>query len=171
MTAVDAHDEQARHESGRRRDSRFTRLYGAAPWHLATMLALAAVTAYAVSRLVGDPALWRIAVWFVGAAVVWDLVLGPLYAVADAAWRPVSRRLQVRGVRPLNYVRVPVLLSSLLLLVYAPLVLQRSEGIYQAKSGLSQDPYLGRWLALTAALFALSAVAYVVALVRAGRRS
>ena len=171
MSAVDAHDEQARHESGRRRDTRFTRLYGASPWHLLAMLALGAVTAYVVSRLLDDPALIRIAIWFVGAAVVWDLVLGPLYAVADAAWRPASRRLRVRGVRPLNYVRVPVLLSSLLLLLYAPLVLQRSEGVYQAKSGLSQDPYLGRWLGITAVLFALSAVAYAVAVVRAGRRS
>ncbi len=164
-------EDDALHESGRRRDTRFTRLYGAAPWHLATMLALGAVTAYAVSRLLGDPALWKIALWFVGSAIVWDLLLGPLYAGADAALRPLSRRLRVRGVRPLNYVRVPVLLSSLLFLVYAPLILQRSESVYQLKAGLSQDPYLERWLAVTAVLFGVSAVLYAVAVVRAGRRS
>jgi hypothetical protein len=164
-------DDDALHESGRRRDTRFTRLYGAAPWHLATMLAFGAVTAYAVSRLLGDPGLWKIAIWFVGSAIVWDLLLGPLYAGGDAALRPLARRARVRGVPPLNYVRVPVLLSSLLLFVYAPLILQRSEGVFQAKAGLSQDPYLERWLAITAVLLSLSALAYAVAVLRAGRRS
>lgn len=162
-------DPDALHEAGRRRDTLMARRYGASAWHLVTMLGLAAVTAYAVSRLLGDPALIRIAAWFVGAAVVWDLLLGPLYAGADAALRPVSRRLRVQGVRPLNYVRVPALLSSLLLVVYAPLVLQRSEGVFSAKSGLSQDVYLGRWLGVTAALFGVSAVLYLVAVLRARR--
>lgn len=149
--------------------ARFARLYGARVWHLLVLLALAAVTAYAVSRLLDDPALWRIALWFVGAAVVWDLLLGPAYAAADAGLRAVLGRLRTRGVRPLNYVRVPAALSSLLLLVWAPLILQRSEGVYRAKTGLTQDPYLDRWLVVTAVLFAAAAAAYVVAVLRARR--
>lgn len=163
------HDEQARHEQGRRRDSRFTRLYGASPWHLLAMLALGAVTAYTASRLLDDPALWRIALWFVGAAVVWDLLLGPALAGADVVLRRLLGRRRPRGVRAVNYVRIPALLSGLLLLVYAPLVLRRSEPVFAAKAGLSQDPYLGRWLAVTAALFVASGLLYGIALLRARR--
>ena len=144
------------------------RLYGAAPWHLLVLLGLLAVTAYTGTRLLGDPALLRIAIWFVGAAVVWDLVLGPLVALAD---RGLQAALGRGHVPLLNHVRVPALLSGLLLLLFAPLVLQRSEGVYAAKTGLSQDPYLERWLAVTAVLFAASALAWVVALLRARRRA
>jgi hypothetical protein len=144
------------------------RLYGAAPWHLAALLALLAVTGYAASRLLGDPALLRIAVWFVGAAVVWDVVLGPLLALVD---RGLRAGLRGGRVPPLNFVRVPALLSGALLLVCAPLVLQRSEGVYAAKTGLTQDPYLARWLAVTAVLSLASALAYGVAVRWARRRS
>ena len=146
--------------------SRFGALYGAQPWHLLALLACFVVSAYAVSRVFGDrTALVRIAIWFVGAAVVWDLVLGPLYALADRGLRPL-RRVAVRGVAVRNYVRVPALVSSLLLLVWTPLIFQRSEQIYRLKAGLVQDPYLERWAAVTAVLFALSAVAYAVAVLR-----
>ncbi len=135
--------------------SAFRRLYGAAPWHLLTLLACFALTAYAVSRLLDSPALFRIALWFVGAAVVWDLLLGPAYALADRVLLPL-RRVAPRGVPLLNHVRVPALLSSLLLLIWTPLVFQRSEAIYRNKTGLTQDPYLERWVAVTVVLFAAS---------------
>ena len=142
----------------------FRRLYGASPWHLVALLAMLVVAGYTASRVLGDPALLRIAIWFVGAAVVWDLVLGPLLGLADLGLRAGLRRGRVPL---LNYVRVPALLSGLLLVMFAPLVLQRSEGVYAAKTGLSQDPYLARWLAVTAVLFVLSAVAWVLAARRA----
>ncbi len=62
-------------------------------------------------------------------------------------------------------------MSLLLLAVFAPLVLQRSEQRYSAKTGLTEDPYLERWAAVTAALFVLSALAYGLAVLRAHRRS
>lgn len=149
---------------------RFARRYGAAPWHLLVLLACFALTGYAVGRLLDDlPVLVRITLWFVGAAVVWDLLLGPALALADRGLTPLSR-VRVRGVAVLNYVRVPVLLSTLLLLVWAPLILQRSEATFRVKSGLSQDPYLARWAAVTAVLLALSAAAYALAVLRARRR-
>ena len=150
--------------------SRFGRLYGAHAWHLAVLIALLAGTAYVVSRLLGDPQLFRIGLWFVGAAVVWDLVLGPLLALGDRVLRAVLGRVRRNGVRPLNYVRFPVLVSLILLVVWAPLILQRSEGVYRAKSGLTQDPYLERWLVVTAVLLLTSAVVFVLAAVRSDRR-
>lgn len=149
--------------------SAFARRYGAQPWHLLALLACFAVTGYSVSRLLGDStALVRITVWFVGAAVVWDLVVGPLLAAADRGLRPLHR-LRLRGVPALNFVRVPALLSGLLLLVWAPLVLRRSEAVYESKSDLPVEPYLGRWAAVTVALVLASAVAYAVAVLRARR--
>jgi hypothetical protein len=141
----------------------FRRLYGASPWHLVALLGCFALTAYSVSRLLGElPVLLRIAIWFVGAALVWDLVLGPALALADRLLRPLAR-LRVPA---LNHVRVPALVSLLLLVVWLPVILQRSEGVFRVKAGLTQDPYLGRWLAITAVLFAASGLLYAVAVLR-----
>ncbi|MCW2680325.1 MAG: hypothetical protein JWM62_1726 [Frankiales bacterium] len=153
----------------------FRRLYGASPWHLVALLACFALTAYAVSRLLEDlPVLLRIALWFVGAALVWDLVVGPALALADRLLRRLlGRRAGERQrlrVPALNYVRIPGLVSLLLLAVWLPVILQRSEQVFRSKAGLSQDPFLGRWVAITLVLFAASAVAYVVAVLRSRRR-
>ncbi len=149
---------------------RFSRLYGARPWHLLSLLASFALTAYTVRRLLDEAsAVVQIALWFVGGAVVWDLVLGPALALADRAVRPRPSGMRVRGLSPLNHLRVPVLLSSLLLLLFAPLVFQRSEQRYQASAGLLQDPYLERWAAVTLSLFTLSALVYAVAVLRTHR--
>lgn len=146
------------------------RRYGASPWHLVALLGCFALSAYTASRLLGEPALLRIAIWFVGAAVVWDLVLGPAFALLDRLLQRGTGRLRAAGVPVLNFVRVPAALSLLLLLVWAPLVLQRSQDVYAAKTGLSQDPYLGRWLAVTVALFAGSAALLALTAVRRARR-
>lgn len=61
-----------------------------------------------------------------------------------------------------NYVRVPALLSGLLLLVFAPGILRRGGQAFGRASGLDQSPDLGRWLAITAVLFLGSAVVYAV---------
>ncbi|MCW2713465.1 MAG: hypothetical protein JWN88_512 [Frankiales bacterium] len=145
------------------------RLYGASPWHLVALLGCFGLTAYAVSRLREDPALLRIALWFVGAAVVWDLVVGPLLALVDRGLRPLRGspgRLPV-----INHVRVPALTSALLLLVWAPVILQRSEPVFRTKAGLDLDDYLGRWLVITAVLFVASALVYAVRRARRGPRT
>jgi hypothetical protein len=139
--------------------------YGASGWHLAALLGCFALTGYTVTRLTADTSsLLQIVIWFVGAAVVWDLVLGPALALAD---RGLSRA--VPRVPALNYLRFPAGLSLLLLAVFAPLIFSRSESRYRAKTGLTEDPYLERWAAVTAALFAASAMAYGVRVVRARR--
>ncbi len=141
------------------------RRYGASGWHLTALLGCFALTGYTGSRLVADTSsLLQIVLWFVGAAVVWDLVLGPALALADRGLRSA-----VPDVRALNHLRFPAGLSLLLLAVFAPLILQRTESRYSAKTGLTEDPYLERWLAITAVLFAASAVAYAVRVRRARR--
>lgn len=144
------------------------RAYGAGPLHLVAVLACLVVAGYAVTRVLGDlPVLLRIAVWFVGAAVAWDLGLGPLMALVDRGLRTVLRR-PVGGVVPLNFVRVPLLLSAVLLLVSAPLVLRRSP-VYAGRTALDQQVYLGRWLAVVAVLCAGAALLFLVAVVRRRR--
>ena len=140
--------------------SRFVRLYGTHPWHLLILVLCFALSAYAILRIVDDPALLRIAVWFVGAALVWDLLLGPALALGDRLLQPLAR------VGALNHVRVPALGSLLLLGVWAPVIFQRSEGVFRIKTGLGQDPFLGRWVAITAVLFAASAVLWGVGRLR-----
>lgn len=141
--------------------------YGASPLHLLLVLCSFALTVYAGIRLLdGDTLL--VAVWFVGAALVHDLLLLPLYTVTDRGLQVLLRR-SPGGAGPaaatgggwINYVRVPAFLSLLLLLVWYPLILERVDH-YTSFTGLDSGVYWGRWLLITAALFAASALCLVV---------
>jgi ABC-type transport system involved in cytochrome c biogenesis permease component len=143
---------------------RLRQAYGAHPLHLLSLLACFALAGYAALQASRDPLAWRMGLWFLGALIAHDLVLFPLYALVDrslSAALPRRRRLPSLG--GINYVRVPALLSGLLLLMFFPVILRKSEGAYGAASGLDQSPYLARWLLVTGLLFATSAIAYVVA--------
>ncbi|MBO1416102.1 hypothetical protein J0670_16015 [Streptomyces sp. FH025] len=137
--------------------------------HLLVLLASFALAGYAVERLVSDRAL-AVVIWFVGAALAHDLILLPLYSLADLSAQSVLRHRheRARAVNWINYVRVPALLSGLLLLVWFPLVLDLSEP-YPGATGLSETVYLGRWLAISGVLFAAAAVCLAVKLRRTGR--
>lgn len=139
---------------------RITRWYGANPLHLLALLACFALAGFAASQLVQSRPV-SVAVWFAGAVVGHDLVLMPLYSIADrsvlAAVR--HRRPSLPTVPWINYLRVPVGLSALLFLVWFPLIL-RLKTHYQESTTLSPDPFLWHWLAVTGALFLLSAAAY-----------
>ncbi len=104
-----------------------------------------------------------ITVWFVGAALIHDLVLLPLYAAADRALITVTAGRTAW----VNHIRVPAALSGLLLLVWFPLITGRVSERYASVSALSADGFAARWLLITAALFAGSAVLFAV---RVGRR-
>ncbi|MER7847888.1 hypothetical protein ABTZ03_28545 [Kitasatospora sp. NPDC096077] len=150
------------------RHTGISRWYGAGPLHLLALLASLALTGYAVQRLVVDRPL-AVAIWFVGAAVAHDLVLLPLYSIADLSARSVLRRrapARTAGVGWINHLRVPVFLSGLLLLVWFPLILDLSVP-YAGATGLSEGVYLGRWLAITGVLFGLSAVVLAIRIRRA----
>jgi hypothetical protein len=138
---------------------RLLRWYGANPLHLLAMLGCFALAGYAAARLVPYGPL-SIATWFLGAVIGHDLLLMPLYTLADRSAAAVIRHRAARlpALAWINYLRVPAALSGLLFLVWFPLIL-RLRTHYQASTTLSPDPYLWRWLAVTGALFLVSAVA------------
>lgn len=128
------------------------------PFHLLVLLCSFALCAYAGVRLL-DGDWFMVALWFVGAAVLHDLVLLPLYAAADRALvKGVGSR---RGVW-VHHLRVPAALSGLLLLVWFPLITGRVSERYAGVAGLSADGFLSRWLLVTAVLFGGSAVVFAV---------
>jgi hypothetical protein len=152
------------------------RVYGEGPLHLLVVVASFAIAAAAVvgwfersSDVVG------VLAWFIAAIVAHDLVLLPLYSLLDriAFGRSAGRVPRGSGfaVDPAPYVRVPAMLSGLLLLVFFPSIFKLGDSTFRIASGMSQSGYLARWLAAAGVMFALSAVAYAVALRRARRRA
>lgn len=154
---------------------KFVRFYGAHPLHLLTLGFAAALVGYLVYvagvRTFWNPGVWwqSIAVWFAGAVVVHDLILFPVYALADRSLRTGLAAVRGRvprmpAISPLNYIRVPVLGTALTFALFFPGIIEQGSSSFTAATGLTQDPYLGRWLALTACLFGVSAIAYALRL-------
>ncbi|WP_067469479.1 hypothetical protein [Actinomadura macra] len=144
--------------------------YGAAPLHLLALVICFALAGYAAVQTFPTSHWPWILVWFAGAAVGHDLIVFPLYALAD---RSLVRAL--RSVRPssaaapapvpaVNHIRVPALGAGLLFLLFFPLIIQKGRSSYLAATGRTQQAYLGHWLLITAALFALSALIYALRL-------
>jgi hypothetical protein len=149
---------------------RITHWYGANPLHLLALLACFALAGYAAAQLVSSRPV-GVAVWFLGAVVGHDLVLMPLYSIADRSVLAAVRHRapNLPAVPWINYLRVPAGLSALLLLVWFPLILRLTTR-YQQSTALSPDPFLWHWLAVTGALFLLSAGAFALRL-RAAHRA
>ena len=165
----------------RRLITRFAAFYGSNPLHLLGTVAAWALAGYAVIVL-GPHALWNskvwwqsIAVWFLAAVIGHDLVLFPLYALADRSLTAALAAMRNRRagpsprVSPLNYLRVPTLAAGLSLLLFFPGIIQQGKATYSAATGQSQEPFFGRWLLLVAALYGFSALAYAARLAIAGR--
>src|ERR1700736_2370208 len=142
----------------------FRRHYGSAPLHLLSLVASLAFAGYIVTRILAGTEGVRILVWFAGAAVAHDLILWPLYAIADRGAALAARRHPDRlpKVPWINHLRVPAVLSAVTLAVSFPLVFRWSEPAYHAASGLTETVYLGRWLLLTGVAFGASALLYAV---------
>jgi len=148
----------------------FARWYGSHPLHLLTLLAGFALCGYVVAVIkpvsLWNPDVWwqSIVVWFAAAIIAHDLVLFPVYALLDRLLpRPRPKAGPVRAKPPaLNYIRVPALGAGLTLLVFLPGIIEQGASTYTAATGQNQQPFLGRWLLLTAAMFAVSAVAYAI---------
>lgn len=157
---------------------RFAGYYGAHPLHLLTMLAGLALVGYIVATFklatLWNPGTWwqSIAVWFAAAVIGHDLVAFPVYSLVDRIFavrlgraRSGSREISVR-----NYLRIPAMGAALTLLIFLPGIIEQGASTYHAATGETQQPFLGRWLLLTAVMFALSAATYAVRLVLARRR-
>ena len=152
------------------------RFYGENPLHLLAMLGCFALVGYVVSFVYEDPSVTALLIWFVGAVLVHDLVLYPLYALADqplvlARWarrRGADRRPPL--VPAINHVRAPVLGSLVLGLIYLPTITRHGEDALRFTSGLGTAGIYRHWLLITAVLFLGSAVVYAVRLGIAARR-
>ncbi|WP_431983590.1 hypothetical protein [Streptomyces qinglanensis] len=164
-----ARDSGAARESGAGREPGAARKPGTAglrrllgsPFQIVLLLASFVLAGYAGVRFLADDWL-GVAVWFVGAALLHDLVLVPLYSLADRVPRLAGRYV--------NHLRIPALLSLLLLLVWFPLI----TGPADRYAGLTGRPdgnigYALHWLWLTVGLFAVSGLWLAVRTLR-GRR-
>jgi hypothetical protein len=144
--------------------------YGSSVLHLLAVLATMAVAGYAFVAIVARPNAINVLLWFGGAIIAHDLIAFPLYSglalIAGRAGGLDNERLDVRRAAALNHVRVPALLSAFALVVWFPLILGLSADRYRDDTALSASIYLGRWLLLTAALFAGSAIVYALRLRR-----
>ncbi|MGH2843192.1 MAG: hypothetical protein ACRDKL_06340 [Solirubrobacteraceae bacterium] len=141
----------------------FRRRYGAAPMHLVAHLLAFAIAAFALDRTVSGGDAKLLVGWYLGLIVAHDLILVPAYAGLDCLVRTVLARIPARraaGVPMINHVRVPALISGLLLLIYAPLISGLSEPYYVAFSGHHLEHYVRNWVGISAALFAGSAGLY-----------
>lgn len=155
----------------------FRYLYGSGPLHLLTMVAGFALLAYVVITA-GPSTLWKpdgewwqsIALWFGAAIIFHDLVLFPLYALTDRLLGPRSRTQGKRLLPARNYVRLPALGSGLLLLLFLPDITHGGAGYYLDGTGMTQAPFLGRWLIITAVMFGLSACLYAIRFAVTSRR-
>lgn len=149
--------------------AKFARYYGAHPLHLLTMLAGFALLGYILVTFklttLWNPNSWwqSIAVWFAAAVIGHDLILFPIYALADQI---LSRRAPkpIPKVAIRNHIRIPAMGAALTLLIFLPGIIEQGAATYQAATGQTQQPFLGRWLLLTAAMFAVSALAYAARL-------
>lgn len=149
----------------------FRRLYGDHVLHLIVLVAALALGAYTISVLGVDqlfnPRVWwqSIAVWFAVAVIGHDLILFPLYALAERLLPKGRRRADAdtsRRVPIVNYLRLPTLATALTLAMFLPGIIEQGAFTYTAATGLTQEPYLSRWLLLVAGFYLISAVCYLV---------
>lgn len=153
----------------------FHRVYGSHPLHLLTLVAGFALFGYVIATIkpetLWNPNVWwqSIAVWFAAAIIAHDLVLFPIYALADRLL--TADRRPVANVPVLNFIRVSALGAALTLVVFLPGIIEQGAPTYLAATGQTQEPFLGRWLLLTAAMFAASAIAFAIKLLLSRAKS
>ena len=162
---------------------RFRAIYGSHPLHLLTMLSGFALLGYTLTTFkpatLWNPGTWwqSIVIWLAAAVIAHDLLLFPLYALADRALfariggRAARGQASPSRVSARNHILVPALGAGLTLLIFLPGIIEQGAATYHAATGQTQQPFLGRWLLLTAAMFAVSALGYATRLVVARRRA
>jgi hypothetical protein len=160
------------------------RVYGAGPLHLLASLAGFAIAGAAVVGWFQRPRdVATVLEWFAAAIVLHDLVALPLYSLldriafgrrrrrdADAARRSARRVTARRLVNPKPYLRIPAILSGLLLAVFFPVIFGFGTPTELSATGIVESGYLVRWLLATGVIFTVSGMAYVTAVARSDAR-
>lgn len=148
---------------------RFRYEYGAGPLHLLGAIASFTFAGYGLLRVFQAVSPIKFSLWFLGAIVAHDLILFPIYTALSLVAYGVARRgaADRAAVPAFNHLRVPALASGLLFVIWFPLILRLSESHYSRSTGQSEGDYLGRWLLMTGALFALSGLLYALRIRRA----
>lgn len=146
--------------------ARLRRAYGASPLHLLGHLAAFAVAYDALSEVLlsrySHPINWI--GWFVGGALLHDLVFLPVYVVLDTIARAGAGDHPLRRVNAINHIRVPAAMAGAMFLVFFPLILGDGRENYVNDTGHGPPDYLARWLLICAVLFGASALTYAVRL-------
>jgi hypothetical protein len=138
---------------------------GRSPLHLIGHLALFGVAAYALDQIFSGGDIEQLLAWYVGFVLLHDLVLLPAYTGADRVAQALlagTPRSGPRAVPLINHVRVPAVVSGVLLLVYAPLITRAGDHTYFFYSGHHVEGYLRNWLLITLGLLAGSGLVYAV---------
>jgi hypothetical protein len=157
----------------RRIDIGFRRRYGASPLHLLAHLVGFAIAAIALDRIFSGGDVKALILWYLGFAIVHDLVFVPAYTGLDRLFRGTIARLPLpssKQVPVTNHVRAPVVISALLLIIYFPLITGRNDGWFVDLSGHSLTDYMRNWVLITAVLFLGSGLIYAARVVRARMR-
>jgi hypothetical protein len=153
----------------------FRRRYGASAGHLTAHLVGFGIVAFALDRIFSGGDVKELLVWYLGFAIAHDLVFVPAYAGLDRLFRATLAQLPLStrsGVPVINHVRVPVVISGLLLMIYFPLITRRSDAVYFAMSGHHLTThYLRNWILITALLTVGSGLIYVARVARARVRT
>jgi hypothetical protein len=149
--------------------SRFRALYGASVGNLLVLVLSFAIAGLAVVGWFQRPRdVTTVIEWFVAAVVLHDLVAVPVYTLLDrivsGSLRHAGRRRTILGaVNATPYLRVPAILSGLLLVVFFPVILGLGSQAELTASGIAEQGYLAKWLIASGVLFGLSGVAWGVA--------
>ena len=164
----------------------FRRVYGSNPLHLLAHLGVFFIAGWAISQILGAGFAINWIAWFLGAALLHDLVLLPLYSALDRGLQigvGRSGSAAIVGVgpeddardwirpSPLNYLRVPAAVSGILLLVYFPVILGYASKNYRHDTGHALAGYTRNWLLICAGLFLISALLYAVRVIRSRPRA
>ncbi len=152
----------------------FQRRYGASPLHLAGHLVVFAIAAFAIDRIAASAGVAKLIALYVGFVIAHDLIFLPAYTGFDRVVRATLARLPAgrsATVPAINHIRVPMLISALLLITYLPLISGKADAGYFQASGQHLEGYLRNWLLISAVLFVGSGLIYALRLRRAAVRA
>ena len=151
--------------------------YGAHPAHLLAMLSGFALVGYTLVTFTPSE-LWNQGTWWQSIGCGSSPRSSHTTSCSSRSTRsptgssPLRRRANRRPeVAARNYIRVPALAAGLTLLIFLPGIIEQGATAYQAATGQTQQPFLGRWLLLTAVMFGISAVGYATRRAVACRRA